>query len=43
MGEKELQDIIETEGKAELTCQFCQEVYRLNREELEELLREAKN
>ena len=43
MGEKELQDIIETEGKAELTCQFCPEVYRLNQEELEELLREAKN
>lgn len=38
LGKDELKDIIENEGKAELTCQFCPKVYRLNKEELEELL-----
>lgn len=41
LGRKELEDIIETDGKAELTCQFCPKVYRLNKEELKELLAKA--
>lgn len=42
LGRKELEDIINTEGKAELTCQFCPKVYRLNKEELQNLLESAK-
>ena len=34
-------DIIENDGKAELTCQFCPKVYRLDKEELTELLQKA--
>ena len=36
-----LSDIIETDGKAELTCQFCPKVYRLDKGELKELLEKA--
>lgn len=39
MGRKELSDMIAQQGGAELTCQFCDSVYRFSREELEELLR----
>lgn len=42
LGRDELEDIIRTEGKAELTCQFCPEVYRLEKEELTQLLEECK-
>lgn len=41
LGREELTDIIENEGKAELTCQFCPKVYKLNKEELCELLERA--
>ncbi len=41
MGRDELADLIREQGKAEMTCQFCDEVYRFDREELEELLRRA--
>jgi len=41
LGREELTDMIETDGKAELTCQFCPKVYRLNKEELTELLQKA--
>lgn len=41
LGREELKDIIETDGKAELTCQFCPKVYSLNRAELENLLEEC--
>ena len=41
LGKAELTDIIEKDGKAELTCQFCPKVYRLNKEELIKLLSEA--
>ncbi len=41
IGEKELRNIIEQDGKAELTCQFCERKYRFSREELEALLAEA--
>ncbi len=38
LGAEELRDIIDSEGKAELTCHFCAEQYRFNRAELEDLL-----
>lgn len=38
MGREELRSLIEEQGKAELTCQFCDKVYDYSREELEELL-----
>ena len=41
LGRAELTDIIETDGKAELTCQFCPKVYRLEKDELKELLEKA--
>lgn len=39
VGKKELQDIIEKEGKAELVCHFCNKKYEFTKEELENLLR----
>ena len=41
MGEAELRGLIEEQGGAELTCQFCDKVYRYSKEELEALLRSA--
>ena len=38
MGREELADLIAEQGKAELTCQFCDKVYRYTREDLEEIL-----
>lgn len=38
MGRKELAELIEEQGKAELTCQFCDKVYSYTRDELEALL-----
>lgn len=41
MGREELTSLIEEQGGAELTCQFCDKVYRFSREDLENLLSEA--
>jgi len=41
MGRGELEDLIAEQGRAELTCQFCDAVYEFSREDLEELLRRA--
>ena len=41
MGRDELTALIEEQGQAELTCQFCDKVYHFSREELEALLAEA--
>ena len=41
LGKSELEDIITQQGEAELTCQFCDRVYRFDRERLECLLSEA--
>ena len=41
MGRDELTALIEEQGQAELTCQFCDKVYHFSREELEALLEEA--
>lgn len=39
MGREELAALIEEQGKAELTCQFCDRVYNFTRTDLEELLK----
>lgn len=41
MGPGELQSLIDEQGKAELTCQFCDAVYPFTGEELKELLKRA--
>ena len=40
MGKEELQSLIEEQGEASLTCQFCDRVYHFNREDLEALLKQ---
>ena len=40
MGKKDLSELIAEQGQAELTCQFCDKIYRFSREELEQLLKE---
>lgn len=40
MGRTELRELIREQGRAELTCQFCDKVYRFSRPELEQLLAE---
>jgi len=41
MGKAELESLIVEQGGAELTCQFCDAVYKFSREELETLLGRA--
>ena len=41
LGKAELQDMIDKEGSADLTCQFCDKVYHFSKEELIDLLAEA--
>lgn len=41
MGRAEMESMIAEQGKAELTCQFCDAVYHFDKAELEELLRRA--
>lgn len=40
MGRRDLTDLIQEQGQAELTCQFCDRVYHFSRGELEQLLAE---
>ncbi|MCT2346792.1 Hsp33 family molecular chaperone HslO [Niallia taxi] len=42
LGKAELEDMIATDEKAEAHCHFCNEKYLFSKEELEELLEEAK-
>lgn len=42
LGREELQDIIETEGEAELVCHYCNTKYQFNRQELQALLEQAR-
>lgn len=42
LGKDELSKIIEEDGKAEITCHFCDNVYKYTKEELETLLESAK-
>ena len=41
MGREELEDMIEEQHGAELTCQFCDRVYQYSEEDLRQLLRDA--
>lgn len=43
LGKAEIDDIIETEGKAEAQCHFCNETYQFSKEELKELSEEAQS
>ena len=42
IGKEELESIISEQGEAELTCQFCDNKYKFNKNELETLLNQAK-
>lgn len=42
MGAQELEDMIEEQGEADITCQFCDKVYHFTKEELQELLTQGK-
>ncbi|MGN1115135.1 MAG: Hsp33 family molecular chaperone HslO [Candidatus Ornithomonoglobus sp.] len=42
IGKKEIREIIEEQGEAEMCCQFCDKKYKFNRTELEEILAQAK-
>ena len=37
LGAAEIRDLAEKEGQAQVTCEFCNEQYVLNRDELEAL------
>ncbi len=41
MGRQELEELIRDQGKAELTCHFCDKVYNYSKEDLEALLASA--
>ena len=43
MGREEMEALIEEQGSAQLTCQFCDQVYEFSKPQLEELLRSALN
>ena len=38
MGREELSSLIQEQGQAELTCRFCDQIYRYSKEDLEEIL-----
>ncbi|RLQ91671.1 Hsp33 family molecular chaperone HslO [Falsibacillus albus] len=42
LGKEEIEDMINTDGQGEAQCHFCNEVYHYSKEELEDLLKEAK-
>jgi len=42
LGQHELEQIIKEDGKAEVVCQFCNEAYQFDSEQLERLLDQAK-
>ena len=39
VGKKELQSIIEEDGKAEIECRFCNKKYNFSQEDLENILK----
>lgn len=39
IGKEELQEILETDGKLEVVCHFCNKKYQFSREEIEEILK----
>ncbi|MDJ1174608.1 Hsp33 family molecular chaperone HslO [Roseofilum capinflatum] len=42
LGQTELQDMIEKDEGAEATCEFCQEIYQVNSDQLAELIEDLK-
>ena len=42
LGKKELKDIIEEDGQAEIKCQFCDKIYKFSKEDLENILENIK-
>jgi molecular chaperone Hsp33 len=42
IGKDELQSLIDEQGEAELTCNFCDNKYLFSKQELEDLLKSAK-
>ena len=40
LGRDELTDMLDQDGQAELTCHFCNEVYRVEAPELQDLIDE---
>ena len=40
LDKSELKDILNTEGKAELVCEFCKNKYLINHEEIEAIIKE---
>ena len=42
VGKKELEEIINTDGKAEIVCHFCNKKYNFNKEELQKILENIK-
>ena len=40
LGTEELRSLIDEQGSADMTCQFCDEIYHFSREELEEICRD---
>lgn len=43
IGKEELQDIIETDGKAEIVCHFCNKEYQFSKQDLEEIVKNIDN
>ncbi|MEB3199599.1 MAG: Hsp33 family molecular chaperone HslO [Synechococcaceae cyanobacterium] len=43
LGPTELRSILEEDGQAELTCHFCQEIYRVEGQELQQLIDELEH
>ena len=43
VGAEELRDMLEQDGRVEITCQFCDKIYNFDKNELEELIKSAMN
>ena len=43
IGKEELQNIIETDGKAELVCHFCNTKYQFSEQDLKEIIKNIDN
>ena len=43
LGKEQLTELIEEDGKADIQCQFCNQLYNFNKEELEQILKKTKN